>query len=40
MKTSTIHEWNERIGAFTGFIFGVGAGCVLVLAIIAVWGWL
>ena len=40
MKTSTIHELNERIGALTGFIFGVGTGCVLVLAIITVLGWL
>lgn len=40
MKTSTIHRLNETLGGITGFIFGVGAGCVLVLAIITVWGWL
>lgn len=40
MKISVIHEWNERLGAITGFIFGVAAGCVAMLVIITVWGWL
>jgi len=39
MNPKIIHELNEAFGGITGFIFGIGVGCVAMLAIITVWGW-